>query len=423
VEIEITGMTATGDGVGRHEGKVVFVAGALPGERVTAEIVRRGAKFDRARVVEVTREHGRRETPCPHDHPAGCGGCSLLHATREAQAAAKGALVRDALVRLGGVADPLVRETRTPGPELGYRNHARFGVGTGGKLTYVARRDDLPEPRPHARRQHLDVIAIDACAVLHPRLDELRAALAGKVAGASEVELRLGAGTGERLVILHGTTRCPAALDPTRVDASIVLSDGDRLVPVRGTPWIHEIVLGTRFRVSARSFFQVNTDGAAELAGIVRGFAAEGAAARALDLYAGVGLFTLTALSAAERVVAVEIEPASSDDLRRNVAGRAGVSLRCEPVDDVLRDLRPGRDVFDLAIVNPPRAGMGEAVVRALAPLAVPRLVLVSCDPGSLARDVATLGRTGYVLREAIPVDQFPGTPHVETLAVLDRRL
>jgi 23S rRNA (uracil1939-C5)-methyltransferase len=414
MECEITGITAAGEGVGRHDGKVVFVPGALPGELVEIDVIRHGAKFDRGRLIEVLRPAGRRETPCRHDHPGGCGGCSLLHATREAQAAAKRAMVRDALVRLGGVADPVVRDARTPGPELGYRNHARFGVGKGGALTYVTRPGDGGD----ASR---GTLAIETCAVLDPRLDDLRAALSGKVAGAAEVELRIGARTGERLAILHGTSRCPAGLDPTRIDAAIVLADGDRLVPVRGAPWIHEMVLGARFRVSARSFFQVNSDGAEELAGIARAWVGDEKAVRALDLYAGVGLFALTALADASLVVAAEIDPASSGDLRANVAGRRGVSIRNEPAADVLRDLRPGRDTFHVAIVNPPRAGIGDAVAQGLAALAVPKLVLVSCDPGSLGRDVAALGRLGYALREAVPVDQFPGTPHVETVARMER--
>lgn len=115
-ECEITGTTAAGEGVARHEDKVIFIPGALLGERVRVEIVRRAARFDRARLIDVLDPVGRRPTPCRHDHPGGCGGCSLLHATRAAQASAKRAIVRDALARVGGVADPVVRETRTRVP-------------------------------------------------------------------------------------------------------------------------------------------------------------------------------------------------------------------------------------------------------------------------------------------------------------------
>jgi 23S rRNA (uracil1939-C5)-methyltransferase len=378
---------------------------------VRVDIVQRGSRFDRARLIEVIAAAGRQPTPCRHDHAGGCGGCSLLHATRAAQASAKREIVAGALARLGGIAQPVVRETRTPGPDLGYRNHARFGVDGGGRLTYVARRDGPDR----------GALAIEGCVVLHPRLDELRGELSGRVSGAAEVELRIGVRTGERLVVLHGAASVPPALDPTRLDAAIMLEKGGRLVPVRGAPWIHEIVLGTRFRISSLSFFQVNTDGAECLAGLVGEGAAGSEGGRVLDLYAGVGLFTMTALRPARDVLAVEIEAASSADLRHNTSARSGVRIRNEPVAEVLRDLRPGRDVFDLAVIDPPRAGMGEAVVRALAPLSVPRLVLVSCDPGSLGRDVAALAGAGYRLQEATPVDQFPGTPHVETVAVLSR--
>jgi tRNA/tmRNA/rRNA uracil-C5-methylase (TrmA/RlmC/RlmD family) len=424
IDCDVTGMTAGGDGVARSGGKVVFISGALPGERVRAEIVHRGAKLDRARLVEVLEAKGRQPTPCRHDHAGGCGGCSLLHATRAAQAAAKRGIVGDALVRLAGIRDAVVRETLTPGPDLGYRNHARFAVDRAGRLAYVAREHEAAgsgRGRGRGRGPARNLLAIDACMVLHPRLDDLRAALDGLVTGVEEVELRIGTRTGERLVVLHGAARLPPSVDATRIDAAIMLDDGNRLVPVRGAPWIHDVVLDRRFRISARSFFQVNTDGAEELARVVRDRVAAGPHARALDLYAGVGLFTMTALAAAGDILAVEIDKASVADLRHNAAGRSGVRIRNEEVADVLRDLRPGRDVFDLAVINPPRAGMGEAVVRALVPLGIPRLVLVSCDPGSLGRDVAALTRAGYSLREAVPVDQFPGTPHVETVAVLER--
>jgi 23S rRNA (uracil1939-C5)-methyltransferase len=415
-EVAITGLGAAGEGIARHDGKVVFVPGALPGERVRVEIVRSGVRFDRARLVEVLEARGRRETPCPHDHPGGCGGCSLLHATREAQADAKRIIVRDALARIGRIAEPPVRATEVPGPDLGYRNHARFGVDPGGRLTFVARAED------GARGDGRGVLAIETCAVLHPRLDELRAILSGKVAGAREVELRIGARTGDRLAIVHGVAKCPPGLDPSAVDASIALSKDGRLVPLRGAPEVREDVLGHRFRISASSFFQVNTDGAERLATLARDFVGPTPLERALDLYAGVGLFTVAALGSARRIVAVEIDPASAEDFRHN-APRDRAQLRMEAAEDALRDLRPGRDVFEVAIVNPPRAGLGDAVIGAFAPLRVPRLVIVSCDPGSLARDVASLARAGYQLRDAVPVDQFPGTAHVETVALLDRRL
>jgi 23S rRNA (uracil1939-C5)-methyltransferase len=257
--------------------------------------------------------------------------------------------------------------------------------------------------------------------VLHPDLDRLRAELAGRLDGVESLELRMGVRTGERLVVLHGASRLPRNLDASRVEAAIALERDGRMMPIRGFPAIHEHVLDRRFQVSAPSFFQVNTDGAECLATIVRDLAAEAPPDAALDLYAGVGLFSACALSSAARVVGVEIEPSAAQDFRRNVTAFTGVTLRAEPVADVLWDLAEGRQVFDLAVINPPRAGMGPSIVRALASLTIRRLIVVSCDPGSLGRDVGALLRAGYVLREATPVDQFPGTPHVETVAVLER--
>jgi tRNA/tmRNA/rRNA uracil-C5-methylase (TrmA/RlmC/RlmD family) len=235
------------------------------------------------------------------------------------------------------------------------------------------------------------------------------------------VELRIGVRSGERLVVLHGVERLPREIDPTRIDAAIALEMGGRLQPVRGFPRIHERVLDRSFRISAASFFQVNTDGAECLAALVQAAVSEQSPRAALDLYAGVGLFSATALRSVPRIVGVEVDPSCADDFRENTRDLSGARLRAEPVVDVVRDAAATAGGIDVAVVNPPRAGMGADVVEALLALRIPRLIVVSCDPGSLGRDLGALARAGYVLRNVTPVDQFPGTPHVEAVAVLDR--
>lgn len=411
---EITGVTADGDGVARRDGKVAFVPGALLGETVLYKVVRSGASFDRARLVEVLKPVDRRATPCPHDREGGCGGCSLLHAERPASARIKRLLVQDALSRFAGVDRGVVEEARTPGPDLGYRNHARFGVDAKGRLTYVARTDG----REARRRRE---IVVESCAVLHPALEELRRELSGKCAGVESVELRIGVRTDERLAIFHGVKRIPTGVDVPGFRGSLALYLGGKVIPQKGMPWIHETIDGRKFRVTGPAFFQINTEGASTLVALVREFAAPRPDLRVLDLYAGVGLYSHGSLDADVDVIACEIEEFACQDYRTNGGDRPRAKIRNLDVEEFLRDFTPGRDRFDVAIVNPPRNGCGAEALARLGPLEIPRLVMVSCDPGSLARDVRALERFGYAAKRAVPVDQFPGTPHVETVALLER--
>jgi 23S rRNA (uracil1939-C5)-methyltransferase len=412
VQGEIVGVTADGDGVARRDGKVVFVPGALLGETILYKIERSGASFDRGVLLEVLKPLDRRPTPCPHDHPGGCGGCSLLHAERPASARIKRTLVADALARFAAVPRERVDEARTPGPDLGYRNHARFGVDRNGRLTYVARADKQATRR---RRE----MTIDSCAVLHPALEALRKEVDGVCEGVETVELRVGVRTGERLLLMHGLKHAPDGMDVSGFDGSVAMYHRGRVVPQKGMPWIHEEIDGRRFRVTGPAFFQVNTEGASTLVSLVREFSEPKAGMRVLDLYAGVGLYSHASLGADVEVLACEIEEFACNDYRTNGADRPLAKIRNLDVDEFLRDLQPGRDAFDVAIVNPPRNGCGEAPLDRLAPLRVPKIVMVSCDPGSLSRDVKALAARGYELERAVPVDQFPGTPHVETVALL----
>lgn len=410
----ILAAAATGDGILRLEGKVVFVPGALPGEKVAYRITRPGASSDRAELLSVLEPCGRRPSPCPHDHTGGCGGCSLLHATRAASAEIKRQLVRDAMVRVGGIDADLVGECLMPGPDLGYRNHVRFQVDGQGRMAFVKRGRHMPG------RDH-PVIAITSCAVVHPRVEFVKQALEGMVRDADEVEIRVGTQTNDSLAILHGVETLPRGIDPANFPGSLSLGTKRGLVPVRGLSLLHEVVGGVRFRISAASFFQINTAGAEELLRLVKEALPQKDGPRAiLDLYAGVGLFAIAATLPTDRVIATELEPSAAKDFRVNVVGRDKILFKPLDVGELLRDLTPGRDFFDAAIVDPPRAGVETRTLLRLAALRIPRLIMVSCDAGSLARDLRAITSCGYVVRSVTPVDQFPGTPHVEVVAICD---
>lgn len=371
MELLATGIAAGGDAIARGEdGKVIFVAGALPGERVRAEITERRRDFDRAVTIEVLdAASGRVAAPCPKV-ALGCGGCSWQHIDLDAQRALKVEIAADALRRIGGLDDAAV----DAGPRLdpfGFRTAVRLAAGRGFR---------------HARSH--DIVDVDLCMVAHPLLAELFDVDYGR---AREVTLRCGARTGERLVLT----------EPARIRIDL---PGD--VHVGPRSFLHEEIAGHRFRVSARSFFQTRADGADALVDAVGAAAAGAPTGRMVDAYGGVGLFSATVGRDRESTI-VELSPSSVFDARHNVPGAKVVQV------DVAR-WRPSPAA--LVVADPPRAGLGRDAVAVLARTGATHLVLVSCDPASLARDSRLLADEGFVHDGTTLVDLFPHTPHVESV-------
>ncbi len=298
-------------------------------------------------------------------------------------------MVAEALARLGGVEDPAV----APGPGLpttGYRTTLRGVADAEGRFAL--------------RRHHShDLVAVPACLVAHPRLAEVAAE--GRFPPGSEVTIRVGGRTGDRMVVVDGTTGDTAG-DVVVVPDGVRVVTGEELAGGRRA-WLFEVVAGVRLRVSARSFFQAGPDAAEALVAAVGD--ALGPCETLADLYAGVGLFAAT-LGRDKRVVAVEASASSAADARVNLAGQDAKVVR----SDVGR--WRSRTV-DAVVADPPRAGLGRAGVRAVAGTRARRVVLVSCDAGALGRDTRLLQRAGYRWAGSTLVDAFPHTPHVEVVS------
>ncbi len=413
--LRIEALGAEGEGITRHEGKVVFVPGALPGELVELELAACGARFDRGEILRIVEPVAARvPSPCIHEVRDGCGGCALLHC--EARAAAN--WKRDVLSELllhAGLDAACVEEPRIAGGGLpGSRTHARWVPDRAGRLPWIGR-------APAAGRGERAPVLVDACLALHPRLEELRLMLDGQVKGLAAVDIRVAPTTNEALVILEGEA-VPRALAAHDLPASVVLrtKSGDR--PLRGHPFIHEVVRGVRFRISAGAFFQSHKDGPRLLSEIVGECIGDAQPiTRAIDLCAGVGLFALTSLAAAQRVLAVESDPVAAADLRVNLGKRAGGAVIEETAEAALNELGDARGAADLLVADPPRSGLGRQALNALVRMAPARIVLVSCAPRHFAAEAATLVRAGWTLERCIPVDQFPGTPHLEVVGLLAR--
>ncbi|HUV89418.1 MAG TPA: class I SAM-dependent RNA methyltransferase [Anaerolineae bacterium] len=402
-EINLTSMAHGGAALGRHEGRVVFVPYALPGETVRIEIAEEKAHHAFARLVKVLEPAPERiAPPCPYFGPTGCGGCQWQHVNYPAQLRFKAEIVADQLARIGSIADPPVRPTLPDPAGWAYRNHAQFHPAPGGGLGF------------QAAASH-DAVAIDACPLLHPLLSDLYATLDLDLEGLARLSLRAGTATGDRMLVFEMVDDLPPALEAdVPVSCVLLLSDGVH-VNLIGHNHITEVVAGRTYRISAPSFFQVNTPQAAQLVQQVVEYLDLRGNETVLDAYCGVGLFTAHLAERAGLVVGVEQAPAAVADLLENTANLDNVDVVEGPVEAVLPDL----DVpLDAAVVDPPRAGVDRSALEALAAHHPARLVYVSCDPATLARDAKRLVHAGYRLVEVQPVDMFPQTYHVESVAL-----
>jgi 23S rRNA (uracil1939-C5)-methyltransferase len=383
-------MAAGGAALARDDdGRVVFVEGALPGELVDVEVFEEHIDYAKANVVSIEEPvAGRVSPPCPYV-AAGCGGCGWQHIDPAVQVELKREIVADALRRIGRLANPVV----SVGPALaptGYRTTVRMGV-QGGRAAF----------RTH--RSH-DLVDIDECLVAHPLLADL--IRDGRYGDAREVVLRCGVGTGERLVLASPTAR---GVD---VPDDVVLV-GQNEVKRGRTARFHEVVHGRRFTISATSFFQARTDGAAALVDAVREvFVDDDELGTFVDAYCGVGLFA-GLLGSDRKVVGVERNGPAVRDARDNLGSDAQV-VRAEIA---MWNPLPARVV----VADPARPGLGGKAAARLAATGATRLILVSCDPASLGRDVGVLAGLGFAHQGSTLIDLFPHTPHVEVVTRFDR--
>jgi tRNA/tmRNA/rRNA uracil-C5-methylase (TrmA/RlmC/RlmD family) len=376
--------------VARHEGVVVFVRHALPGERVVAEVTegREGDRFLRADAVEVLdASPDRVPPPCPFAGPGRCGGCDFQHVALPAQRGLKAAVVAEQLRRLAGLdVDVTVEEVPGAVDGLGWRTRVQWAVARG---TLGLRK----------HRSH-DVVPVDRCRIAHPAIADAPPSPDG-VEGVTGVET-IVASDGETLTLL--TTR-----------------DGRTFAD--GPTVLHEQAAGRTFEVTGSGFWQVHPGAADTLVAAVLDGLDPRPGERAADLYSGVGLFSA---ALAERVgtgghvVAVESDEAAVDDAQQNLSDLHQVAVLADRVDRALAaDLVGPRD---LVVLDPPRTGARRDVVEGIVALAPRAVAYVACDPAALARDVAIFAEHGYALTSLRAFDLFPMTHHVECVAVLSRR-
>lgn len=396
VELEVCGFASGGEGLARDDhGKVVFVSGAIPGERVLVELNEQRRDFSRGEAAQILIPAPERTTPSCGYVEAGCGGCDWQHVDSLSQPRFKAAIVDDALRRLGGIDRALIVEGPTL-PPTGYRTTVRLGGTSTGAVGY------------RKARSH-ELVETEHCLVAHPLLDEL--IHEADFGLAREVTLRVGARTGERMLLASPTA------EDIQVPRDVIVVGVDELKAGRRA-WIHEELGERRWRISARSFFQDRPDGAEALIDAVRagvGGFPDGpeASGRLVDLFGGVGLFAGTVDHDWE-VELVEWSASAVADARVNLADRR---VRVHRLN--VTTWRPS--TADVVIADPPRSGLRTPGVSAIAKTGAVRVVLVSCDPAALARDAALLAQHNYELERVSVIDLFPQTSHIETVSVFQK--
>ena len=403
LELQLTAMAHGGSALGRHEGQVIFVPYSIPGERVRVEVVESHARWARARLLEVLEPSPQRvEPPCPYFGPDGCGGCHFQHIAYQAQAEYKQQVVADQLARLGGLRDVQVEDIIGAAEPWGYRNHVQFSIGPDARLGFLA---------ADSHR----VVGVDQCLLTDPLLDELWAALDMEWPQLCRLSLRCGSATGDRMAIFELDHYEDFDIEVDfPVSCVLLLADGEAVV-LMGSAHLTEHVAGRDYRISAGSFFQVNTAGAEALVALVGEYLAPQGDETLLDLYCGVGLFGLALAGRVGHVVGIEEAGSAAADFRYNARDLAHVDLLVGKVEHLLPTLE---EQVDLLVLDPPRAGAGNDVVAEIARLRPRRVVYVSCDVATLARDARLLSQAGFELAEVQPVDLFPQTYHIESVAL-----
>ena len=443
IDVELTDLAYGGDAVGRYEGRVLFVPGGIPGERVRVDIVEERRGHARATLLEILRPAPERVEP---SYPllTDCG-CQWQHIAYPAQLTWKAHIVRQLLVRIGKQPDAIVHPAigMSNGlPPWHYRNIALFSVGPAGEVGFK-----LTESH--------DVQDLEDCALLHPALDivyqrvrsklikyfgdslsemiqgfTIRGAIGAVSApGTNAVKavptlLSLHARPGSMIEAPQQLAHELITIAPGIVGVIVERVGGRYGRVVAGQEFLADTVLGRRFRVSADSFFQVNLVQTGVLIERAMQMLEPQRTDVTLDGYSGVGLFSTFLASRASRVIAIESQPSAVMDARANATlnNQNNITTLEGTLERILGQLHYRRERIDVALVDPPRAGCHPKALQALQILAPRNICYVSCDPSTLARDIATLCSGGrYRLVAAQPVDMFPQTYHIECLALLTR--
>lgn len=449
IDLTVSTLAFGGQGVARVDGFVVFVAGAVPGDVVRAVLTKVKKRYAEARLVELLEPSpDRRDTSCRH--AGSCGGCRWQSLEYGVQLRYKAQQVQETLERLGGLGGFELCPIRGMDDPWRYRNKVEFSIGeVGGDLVVGF----------HPPGRWDSVMPLDECLLLPTETEAIRTTVEGwlrehalapwhprTLTGfARHLTVREARGTGEVLVSL---VTVPGELPPGLVellrerhprvvgvlhavnDGPAELASGLPYITLWGRPHLYETLGPLRLKISIDAFFQTNSRMAEVLYGTAAAEAALTGDEVVFDLYSGIGSIALFLAGRARGVLGIEVVPAAVADARENAAANGVTSATFLEGDarvvlkEILERRRPlpdGLDRPDVVILDPPRGGLAKKVVARAAALEPSRIVYVSCNPGTMAPNVAQFQELGYRLVRVTPVDMFPHTPHIEAVGLLER--
>ncbi len=402
IRVQMEAMAHGGSALARHEGKVVFVPYVLPGEEVLVEVTEEKARYARGRPVEIeTPSADRVEPRCSHFGT--CGGCHWQHISYDRQVRLREEILQSQLAKIAHLPDAPVEPTVRAENPWHYRNHVQLHLDETGRSGFTA------------AERHV-VVPIAECLIMHPLLWEMFSSLDIDFPDLERVSLRAGISTGEQLLILETAGHeAPGVEIDVPISCVLLLGDGQPVTYV-GNSYVTEQLAGRSIRISATSFFQVHTDQAEQLLATVKRYVNPQGDEVVLDLYCGVGTFAIGLSDSVAEVIGIDSSEAAIGDASHNSKGITNLRFQQGSVEQLLPTIEEG---IDLVILDPPRQGLSKQALSALVRRTPDKVVYVSCDPATLARDVGRMTQAGYELVAVQPVDMFPQTYHVEAVALL----
>nr|WP_154750555.1 23S rRNA (uracil(1939)-C(5))-methyltransferase RlmD [Planomicrobium sp. YIM 101495] len=440
--VHVEDLTHEGAGVAKIDGYPLFIHGALPGEEVEIHVLKTLKNYGFAKLIEIKQASPYRvAAPCPVFET--CGGCQMQHLSYEGQLAFKQKLVRDAVTRIGKLPDVPVHPVKGMDNPWRYRNKSQIPFGTEDGRTVAGF---------YATRSH-HIVDTDICMIQTPEADAIMAALKTRLQelGIKPYEeethqgmlrhlvVRKGRATGEVMVVLVTKKRkfpqVEAAIELIRTivpEAVSIIQNvnpektnvifGSETLTLWGKDIIEDRIGDVRFEISARSFYQINPEQTEVLYKQALDYADLSGDETVIDAYCGIGTISLFLAQKAKLVMGVEIVPQAIEDAKRNAElnGFTNTLFEAGPAEQVIpRWFKEGK-VADVLVVDPPRKGCDPQLLGTILGQKPKRVVYVSCNPATLARDLRILEDGGYRTREVQPVDMFPQTTHVEAVAVLE---
>ncbi len=390
LELVARSFDRLGNATADIDGAPVTIAGAIPGEVVTCEVVGIYPERVATRTIAVSERSDQRITPqCGYFGE--CSGCQWQHVDYEYQLLLKREIVESALAGYERLAGVPIDETMPSPLQFGYRNHARFTVGRGTDAGYAGFKN------ADSRR----FVRIDECKIMDGSINEVLVRLQGRLERMTQLSVRTGAKTGDVIV----QPLLPAEIQDVESGRQLYVEE----------------VRGAEFQVAASSFFQVNTLQLEQLVDAIVSLLDFDGDETIIDLYCGVGTFARLLAPYVREVIGVEESASAIENAKANTTGIENVTFIAAKAEDAAAEMSANASSIDTVVIDPPRSGCAPDVLSAILTVSPRRVMMVSCNPVTLARDLDLLCEGGYRLATVKPVDMFPQTRHVETLALLER--